>query len=164
MNWRKLVIFLVTVSVFGLDRWSKWLVQTTLGPFDVKPVIPGLLNIVNSQNSGVAFGLFAESALPYRAALLVAFSIGAIAILAILSWRADRTGRRTALGLALILGGALGNVFDRIRMGSVTDFLDVYLGQVHWYTFNVADSAICVGAGLLLLAMWKPSGAPVRAT
>ena len=155
---------LVALGVFALDRWSKWLVENTLGPFDVKTVIPGLLNIVSSQNPGVAFGLFADSPSRLRAALLIAFSVGAIAILGALLWRADRTDRRTAFGLSLILGGALGNVFDRVRTGSVTDFLDLYFGQFHWYTFNVADSAICVGAGLLLLAMWKPTGAPARAT
>ena len=155
---------LVALGVFALDRWSKWLVENTLGPFDVKTVIPGLLNIVSSQNPGVAFGLFAESPSRFRAALLIAFSVGAIAILGALLWRADRTDARTAFGLSLILGGALGNVFDRVRTGSVTDFLDLYFGQYHWYTFNVADSAICVGAGLLLLAMWKPTGAPARAT
>ncbi len=92
------------------------------------------------------------------------FSLAAVAILATLLWRTDRTDLRTSLGLACIFGGALGNVFDRVRTGSVTDFLDFYVGQIHWYTFNLADTAICTGAGLLILAMWKPSGAPVRAT
>ena len=66
-------------------------------------------------------------------------------------WRASRLDRRTAVALALIFGGAAGNVFDRVRSGMVTDFLDFYAGTVHWYTFNIADSAICAGAGLLLL-------------
>ena len=100
----------------------------------------------------------------FRTALLIVFSLVAVILLATLLWRSDRTDLRTALGLACIFGGALGNVFDRIHTGSVTDFLDFYVGQVHWYTFNLADTAICTGAGLLLLAMRKPSGAAVRAT
>jgi len=161
---RRLAVFLISLGVFGLDRWSKWLVETHLGPFDTKRVIPGLLNFVSSRNPGVAFGILAESSSSFRTSVLVAFSLLAVGILAVLLWRVDRTDRRTATALACIFGGALGNVYDRVRSGTVTDFIDLYMGQVHWYTFNVADTAICVGAGLLLLAMWKPSGAPVRAT
>ena len=164
MKSRRAIVFLIALGVFALDRWSKWLVETHVAASDTISAIPGLLNIVSSQNSGVAFGIFSESALQYRTALLIAFSLVAIAILATLLWRADRSDLRTALGLACIFGGALGNVFDRVRTGMVTDFLDLYIGQVHWYTFNLADTAICIGAGLLLLGMRKPSGAPVRAT
>ncbi len=165
---RRVTVFLIAAAVFILDRWSKWLVETRFGPFDIRTVIPGLLNIVSSQNPGVAFGLFSESASQYRTAILVVFSLVAILILGGLLWRVDRAGSRvdtrTAFGLACIFGGALGNVFDRVRSGTVTDFLDFYIGQTHWYTFNLADTAICVGAGLLLLAMWKPSGSPLGAT
>jgi len=164
MNSRKVTVFLIALGVFALDRWSKSVVESTLGPFDTKTIIPGLLNVVSSQNPGVAFGMFSESASQYRKLLLIAFSLVAVAVLAVLLWRADHTDRRAAIGLALIFGGAIGNVFDRIRTGTVTDFLDLYVGQVHWYTFNLADTAICTGAGLLLLSMWKPSGAPVRAS
>ena len=164
MKSRRAIVFLIALGVFALDRWSKWLVETHVAASDTVSVIPGLLNIVSSQNPGVAFGIFSESASQYRTALLVAFSLVAIAILATLLWRADRSDLRTAMGLACIFGGALGNVFDRVRIGMVTDFLDLYIGQVHWYTFNLADTAICIGAGLLVLGMRKPSGAPVRAT
>ena len=74
-------------------------------------------------------------------------------ILAAMLWRIDRQDRLTAAGLSLIFGGALGNVFDRVRSGTVTDFLDFYSGGHHWYTFNLADAAICTGAGLLILSM-----------
>ena len=127
-----------------------------MSPFDTKVLFPGFLNVVNSQNPGVAFGIFAESASKYRTAALVVFSLIAVAVLAAMLWRVERVDRRTAAGLALIFGGAVGNVFDRIRSGMVTDFLDFYVGTVHWYTFNLADSAICVGAGLLLLSMLRP--------
>lgn len=162
---RRLTVFLIALSVFGLDRWSKYVVETTVGPFDTKVIIPGLLNIVSSRNAGVAFGILSESSSAYRTSVLVAVSLVAIGILAALLWRADRTDLRTAIGLACIFGGALGNVFDRVRTGSVTDFLDFFIGQVHWYVFNLADTAICIGAGLLLLSMWtKPAGAPIRAS
>ena len=153
---RRLALFALAAGVFALDRWSKWLIETRFTPFDVKVVIPGFFNIVSSQNPGVAFGMFSESSSRYRTAMLVFFSLAAVAILASMLWRVDRLDRRTAAGLALIFGGAIGNVFDRVRSGTVTDFLDFYIGSLHWYTFNVADSAICAGAGLLLLAMLKP--------
>ncbi|MCU1258629.1 MAG: signal peptidase Aspartic peptidase [Bryobacterales bacterium] len=153
---RRAIVFGAAAGVFVLDRWSKWIIETRLSPFDTKVLFPGFLNVVNSQNPGVAFGIFAESASKYRTAALVVFSLVAVAVLAAMLWRVERVDRRTAAGLALIFGGAVGNVFDRIRSGMVTDFLDFYVGTVHWYTFNLADSAICVGAGLLLLSMLRP--------
>jgi signal peptidase II len=153
---RRAIVFGAAAGVFALDRWSKWLVETRLSPFDTKVVIPGYLNIVSSRNAGVAFGIFQDSTSKYRTALLIVFSLIAVAVLAGMLWRANRVDRRTAAGLALIFGGAAGNMFDRIRSGGVTDFLDFYVGTTHWYTFNVADSAICVGAGLLLLSMLRP--------
>jgi signal peptidase II len=151
------VLFAAAAGIFALDRWTKWLIETRFSPFDVRVVVPGFLNLVSSKNPGVAFGIFAESASRYRTAALIAFSLAAVAILAGMLWRVNRLDRRTAAGLALIFGGAAGNVFDRVRSGTVTDFLDFYVGSYHWYTFNVADSAICVGAGLLLLSMLKPT-------
>lgn len=153
---RRGIVFGIAAGVFALDRWSKWLVETRLTPWDTKVVIPGFFNIVSSRNAGVAFGILQESTLKYRTAALIAFSLIALAILLAMLWRVDRVDRRTAGGLALIFGGAAGNVFDRISTGSVTDFLDFQAGNAHWYTFNLADSAICVGAGLLLLSMLKP--------
>ena len=148
-------VIAIAALVFALDRWSKWIVETTFSPFDNKVIIPGFFSIVRSENPGIAFGLFQESTSKYRTAALVVFSLLAIAILAWMLRRVDQMDRWTGLGLALIFGGALGNVYDRVRVGAVTDFLDFYLGNVHWYTFNIADSAICTGAALLLIAMWK---------
>ena len=151
------LILLLAAGIFALDRWTKWLVETSLSPFDTKIVIPGFFSIVRSENPGVAFGLFADSTSRYRSSALIIFSLIAVGVLAGMLWKADRFDRPTSTGLALIFGGALGNVFDRVRVGRVTDFLDFYLGSIHWYTFNIADSAICVGAGLLLITMWtKP--------
>jgi signal peptidase II len=150
---RRLTAFLIAIGVFGVDRWSKWLVDNRFGAYDTWAVIPGFFNIVHSQNPGVAFGILSENTSHMRTLLLAAMSVVAIFILAALLWRIDRQDNLTATGLALIFGGAVGNVWDRVRAGSVTDFLDFYAGSYHWYTFNLADSAICVGAGLLILSM-----------
>jgi signal peptidase II len=147
---------LLSLTVFALDRWSKYIVETTLSFSDTKAVIPGFFDIVRSQNPGVAFGLFAQSNLPFRTAILIGFSVLAICILAVLLTRIRRWDRPTGLGVALVFGGALGNVFDRLHAGTVTDFLDFYVGTHHWYTFNIADTAICIGAGLLILSMLRP--------
>ena len=154
---RRIVAFLVALGVFALDRWTKWMVETQFGSNDTyatKTVIPGFFNIVRSQNPGVAFGIFAENSSRSRTPLLVGLSIVAVVLLAGMLWRIDRLDTPSATGLALIFGGAMGNVFDRLRTGSVTDFLDFYAGTYHWYTFNLADASICTGAGLLILSMF----------
>jgi signal peptidase II len=152
---RRIVAFLIALGVFGLDRWTKWIVQTQFNAYDTKQVIPGFFNIVRSENPGVAFGMFADSSSASRTPILIGLSVVAVALLAGMLWRIDRLDGFSATGLALIFGGAMGNVFDRVRIGSVTDFLDFYAGSYHWYTFNIADASICTGAGLLILSMLK---------
>jgi signal peptidase II len=153
---RRIAAFLAALGVFGLDRWTKWLVETQFAAYDTKTVIPGFFNIVRSQNPGVAFGIFAENASRSRTPVLVGLSIVAVILLAGMLWRIDRLDTPSATGLAFIFGGAVGNVFDRVRTGSVTDFLDFYAGTYHWYTFNVADASIFTGACLLILSMLRP--------
>jgi signal peptidase II len=148
---------LIAILVFALDRWSKYLVETRIAPYESRVVIPGFFDIVHSRNTGVAFGIFANAASPYRGALLIAFSLGALLLLGWLLWRNRHVDQYSSVAIALIFGGAAGNVFDRLRLGSVTDFLDFYAGSYHWYTFNLADTAISVGAGLLLLGMLRRS-------
>jgi len=158
---RRIVAFLAALGVFSLDRWTKWIVETHFGANDfsaTKTVIPGFFNIVRSRNPGVAFGIFAENSSQSRTPVLIGLSILAVLLLAGMLWRIDRLDSPSSTGLALIFGGAMGNVFDRVRMGSVTDFLDFYAGTWHWYTFNVADASICTGAGLLILSMVLSQG------
>ena len=150
---RRIVAFVIALGVFVLDRWSKWMIQTRFDAYDSKTIIPGFFNIVRSQNPGVAFGMFAETASHFRTPVLIGLSVIAVLLLAGMLWRIDRLDASSAIGLALIFGGATGNVFDRVSAGSVTDFLDFYAGSYHWYTFNVADASICTGAGLLVLSM-----------
>ncbi len=152
----RITAFAISMSVFALDRGSKWLIETRFSPFDTRHVIPGFFDLVRSQNPGVAFGLFSDSTGRYRTVLLVAFSLIALSVLAGILWRIQKLEPKVAIALSLIFGGALGNVFDRVRFGTVTDFLDFYIGTSHWYTFNLADTAICIGAGLLLLDMLRP--------
>ena len=119
-------------------------------------MIPGFFDIVHSQNRGVAFGLFNDSTSEWRTLLLILLSVGVVVLLTAMLWQSARNDRLTLYGLGLVLGGALGNVFDRVVWGRVTDFLEFYIGHLHWPTFNIADSAIVVGSGLLLLDLLRP--------
>ena len=142
--------------VFALDRLTKWIIETRVSFFDSYTLIPGIFDIVRSQNRGVAFGLFNDSTSQWRTTLLVVASVAAVGLVSVMLWNTSRLDRLSVCGLSLILGGAVGNVFDRIVKGQVTDFLDFYLGNFHWYTFNLGDSAIVVGSGLLLLHLFRP--------
>src|SRR4051812_9842777 len=145
----------VAAGVFALDRLTKWIVESRVSFFDTYKVIPGFFDIVRSQNRGVAFGIFNESTSEWRTTLLVIASVAAVALVSAMLWNARRLDRYSLWGFSLILGGAAGNVFDRIVWGRVTDFLLVYIGEYQWPTFNIADSAIVVGSGLLLLDLLR---------
>ena len=136
----------VSAAVMLLDQVSKQLVIKHLGWFDVQPLLPHF-NLVHMHNTGAAFSMLSSASPVFFIALGVAVSVG------ILWWmrRNPRGQTLFALSLALILGGALGNVIDRLRFGHVVDFLDFHAFGWHWPAFNVADSAITLGAGLLIL-------------
>src|SRR5712671_6447558 len=142
--------FLIAMLVIALDRVTKWAIASKLTLHDSIPVIPGFFRIIRTENRGAAFGLFADSPSEWKIGLLVLFSIVALVIVSALLWRSSHTMTATAVGLSLILGGALGNLWDRLLSGRVVDFLLVYIGPYQWPAFNVADSAIVVGAGLLV--------------
>ena len=146
----------LSAAVFAVDRLSKWIIETRVSAFDTYKVIPGFFDIVHSQNRGVAFGLLNDSTSVWRTLVLVGFSALALILVAGLLWRSARLDRLTSVALALILGGAAGNLFDRIVWGRVTDFLELYVGDYHWPTFNVADSCIVIGSALLLLELLRP--------
>ena len=152
------LLFAVAAGVFALDRSTKRLIENHVSVWDSYEVIPGFFNIVHTQNRGAAFGLLSEGASEWRAALLIGLSVAAL--FAIVVYLLHPSSRRPGsswlvhAALVLILGGALGNVFDRIVFGAVTDFLQFYIGRFEWPAFNVADSAITVGAGLILLDTW----------
>ena len=130
---------------FAVDQATKWwILNYVMDPPRVIP-ITGFFNLVLGRNTGVSFGLFGEA----RPEVLVAFAIAVVVILIV--WMKRAENRLTASALGLIAGGAVGNVLDRLRHGGVTDFLDFYVGQWHWPSFNMADVGIVCGAGLLLL-------------
>ena len=142
--------FLIAVSIVFLDRVAKWVIAKEIPLHDSIQVIPDFFRLTHVENRGAAFGLFAESPSEWKIAVLVLFSIVALVIVSALLWRSSHTMTATAVGLSLILGGALGNLWDRLLSGRVVDFLLVYIGPYQWPAFNVADSAIVVGAGLLV--------------
>jgi signal peptidase II len=141
--------------VFAIDRITKWLIDTHVSFFDTYKIIPGFFDIVHSQNRGVAFGIFNDSSSEWRTTLLVAISVAAVILLSAMLWNAHRLDRLSLWGLSLVLGGAAGNVFDRIVWGRVTDFLLFYIRDYQWPTFNMADTAIVTGCGLLLLDQFR---------
>jgi signal peptidase II len=142
--------------IFAVDRFTKWLVETNVSAMDIYHVIPGFFDIVHSENRGVAFGILNDSTSEWRTTMLVVLAGAAVVFVAAMLWNAQRLDRASFWGLSLILGGAAGNVFDRAMFGKVTDFLDFYFRGYHWHTFNIADSAIVVGSGLLLIDLLRP--------
>jgi signal peptidase II len=140
----------LTLLVVVLDRGTKAWFETQTVEGWRHQVAANFIYLVHSQNPGVAFGVLADSASLWTRAALIA---GSVVIIAILAWMlaANRSGGAwSAAGLALLLGGATGNVTDRIMHGGVTDFFEVWLGSYRWPAFNVADSAIAIGAALLI--------------
>ena len=143
--------------VFAVDRATKRLIVTRVSLLDTHQVIPGFFNIVHATNRGVAFSLFHDSTWPWRTTTLIAVTVIALLLIGGMILRSSSGASRLNLcGLALIFGGAFGNLFDRVIWGGVTDFLDFYIGDMHWPAFNVADTAVVIGSGLLLLDLLKP--------
>src|SRR6202022_2208676 len=116
-----------------------------------REIVHNFIYLVNSRNPGIAFGVLADSSSPWTRVFLIGGSVIVIGALAWLFAAGHSGGLMTAAGLALLLGGAAGNVTDRIFHGAVTDFFEVWLGSYHWPAFNVADSAIAIGAALIIL-------------
>ncbi|MFL6313173.1 MAG: signal peptidase II [Terriglobales bacterium] len=144
---------LIALAVLLLDRLTKWAIAQTIPLEDAVNIIPGFFRLTHLENTGAAFSLFADSPSPFRTTLLIGFSVAALAVVSVLLWKDRSVFHSGTLALSLILGGALGNLWDRVSDGKVTDFLDFYIGAHHWPPFNVADSAIVIGALLLFLRM-----------
>lgn len=149
---------LIALAVLLLDRITKWAIAQTIPLEDAVNVIPGFFRLTHLENTGAAFSLFADSSSPFRTTLLIAFSVAALAVISVLLWKDRSVFHSGTLALSLILGGAVGNLWDRVSDGKVTDFLDFYIGVHHWPPFNVADSAIVVGALLLFMRMLRKDG------
>jgi signal peptidase II len=143
--------FLLALFVVLLDRWTKRLVAARIAMYTHIQVIPGFFRITHTENTGAAFSLFADSPSHWKTAMLISFSVVAMIVVSVLLWKQSRALTMTGVALSLILGGAVGNLWDRVASGRVVDFLLFYVKTYQWPVFNLADSAIVVGASLLVL-------------
>ena len=145
-------LLLLSLFIIATDRLTKWMASTRIQLGDHVPVIAHVFAISHVENPGAAFSLFNDSGSPARVRwMLLVFSLLAAAVVLVMLLKLGRRITATSVALALILGGALGNAYDRIRFGFVIDFLEVHIIHYHWPDFNVADSSIVVGGILLLL-------------
>ena len=152
----RLYLLLISAVVVLLDRLSKLWIDKHVGRGDFITIIPGVFRISHVFNYGAAFSLFAESISPAIVRNgLIGFSVIAVIVVLGMIWRIGTSFSATGVALALILGGAIGNLYDRVRFSYVVDFLEVKIIHYHWPDFNIADSAIVVGACLLLLEIFR---------
>ena len=155
-NLKKLRFLFLSLGVILLDQWTKWLVEIHLPHHAVEPLIPGLLNLTHVRNTGVAFGLFATSTGQESGSwILTLLGLAALAAVGLYFWFAPSRNRGLMIALALVVGGAVGNLIDRFTSGAVTDFIDVFVGLHHWPSFNVADSAISIGIVLMAIDSFR---------
>lgn len=160
-NVKYVILLLASTLVFGLDLLSKWLVRKCMTPVDVIGVIPGCFDLVFVQNRGAAFGFLNRQDIEWQFWLFLAATILAAVIIVLLT-RGAKNQPLLVMGLGMILGGAAGNLLDRVRYRAVLDFLDIYWQNWHWPAFNIADTGICLGAFFACIAAWrkKPGVAP----
>ena len=160
-DWRPLLLVISALIIFA-DRVTKQWVSGHIREGDAITVIPRVFRITHVENPGAAFSLFTDSPHPEVTRwVLIGFSLLAAIVVAIVLARIGRRFSLTALSMALVLGGAIGNVWDRLRDGTVVDFLEVHIVHYHWPDFNIADSAIVIGGILLLLDSLR-SSSPVK--
>ncbi|KAA0254851.1 MAG: signal peptidase II [Acidobacteria bacterium] len=151
----RLLWLLLSASVVVLDQVTKAAVVARIPLHAQVAVIPGFFDLTHVQNTGAAFGLFASFDAAWKAAALNLVALAVFAGVLVFSLRSPAGLLRLQLALSLVLGGAVGNLVDRVRLGSVTDFLLFYVGRHQWPSFNVADSAITVGVALLAWDFWR---------
>lgn len=157
-NWRnRSQYLLISLVVFLVDQITKTIVAQGMEQHESIEIIPNVLNLTYVHNRGAVFGLGSSFSAPYLSWLLSILSIVSLSVILFYFLRVRTTNRRLYAGLALVLGGALGNLYDRLQNSYVVDFLDVHWYEHHWPFFNVADLCICIGVGLLLISM--PSAA-----
>lgn len=138
----------VALLIFGLDQATKWwIVESVMDPPRIIPLAP-FFNLVMGWNRGVSFGLFNQAS-PYNVWILTAIAL--IIVVVLVFWLRKAERQLVVVAIGLVIGGAIGNVLDRLRFGAVADFLDFHFAGFHWPAFNVADSGIMIGAGLLVL-------------
>ena len=152
-------LLLISVLVILLDRLSKNWITAHILPGRAIPLIPRVFRLTHVLNTGAAFSLGDSLSPVLMRNGLIAFSVVAVVIVGVMLWRTGRELSVTSVALALILGGAVGNLYDRIVLRHVVDFLEVTIVHYHWPDFNVADSCIVIGACLLMLEIFRPQAA-----
>ena len=152
---KRLHYLAISLAIIALDALTKWVVAARIDLHESITVIPNLFEIVHVRNTGAAFGIGANTDSRLVPMLLNGGAIVVFCVVVVYALRTAVTDRMLQVALHLILGGAIGNLVDRFRFGYVVDFLDFYVRDHHWPAFNIADSAICVGIGLLFLDMKK---------
>jgi signal peptidase II len=150
----------IVATIAILDQLTKLLVVAQMELYETIPVIPGLLNLTHIRNTGVAFGLFNTAEFAYKPLVVSLLALAALVGVGLYAMQLPAGNRLARVGLALILGGATGNLVDRARQGYVVDFVDAYWNDWHFWAFNVADAAISVGVGLLIIDLFMPEPAP----
>src|SRR5574341_492783 len=145
--------YAVTLGVILLDQASKLFIQATIPLGHGIPIIPGIFAIVHVLNPGAAFGLLAGRSASFRNPFFIGISLLAVGFIIFYRHRELKGDSLASFALSLILGGAIGNLVDRLRVGMVIDFLDVHYYQYHWPAFNVADSCITIGVSLMMLEL-----------
>lgn len=151
---RYCIISLVALIIFLADQLTKFWVTHIIPLYSSLNVIPDFFDLVNIRNRGAAFGFLNRSDIEWQFWLFLSATFVAIVIIFFLARSAHSNERFLFWGLGCILGGALGNLFDRLRIRAVIDFLDFYIGDWHWPAFNVADIAICCGGFLVFISIW----------
>ena len=166
MHWRNLqatprylVLVTISLTIIGLDQITKLLIHHSMRLHESIPVVQGFFAITYIRNPGAAFGFLAELADQFRFYFFVTVSIAALIFLGIFFYRTPREDLLSQIGISLVIGGAFGNLIDRLRLGEVIDFLDFFVGSYHWPAFNVADSAISIGLAILILQLFLRSKA-----
>jgi len=149
-------ILITSAIIVVCDQLTKLMVVATFYHGETRQVIPGFFDVVLVFNKGAAFGMLGGLSEDLRRITLAATTVLAVGTIIYLLFSEYINYPRARVALGLIIGGAIGNIIDRIRFGQVVDFLDFYVRDVHWPAFNVADSAICIGVGLLLITSPKP--------
>jgi signal peptidase II len=153
----RVVHFGIAAVVLLLDQMTKWLIVKWLPLYTVIVVIPHVFSITHVFNRGAAFSMFDKGASRATTLALVFFSLVVIVVLLRILWRSIEGTNAMTFALSLILGGAIGNLVDRVRTGSVVDFLSFSIGRYHWPDFNLADSAIVIGSMLLIIDVLRSS-------
>jgi signal peptidase II len=154
MLWRRRE-FWVGLGIVFADQLTKAIVRAAIEPHESVEVIPGLVNLTHVLNTGAAFGLLNAADFPFKSLVIAGLAIGALVAIAVYALSFGTETSLARYSLTLILAGAIGNLIDRAVAGAVVDFVDVYWGQWHFWAFNIADSAITIGAALLILDMLR---------